>query len=106
VFKGITTTFSDMARLDPREVAAKISTFEGVRDSHNIRTRGTGAVVHMDLSVLVDPDITVAEAHVIARDLEAWLCGQYPGLKDVVVHVEPDTEEQRSRSLLCGGDGA
>ncbi len=100
VFKGVTTTFSDEARLDPREVAAKINSFKGVRGSHNIRTRGTGAVVHMDLSVLVDPGITVAQAHVIARDLEAWLCGEYPGLKDVVVHVEPDTEDQRARSLL------
>ncbi|MDO8964328.1 MAG: cation diffusion facilitator family transporter [Coriobacteriia bacterium] len=101
VFKGIVTTFSDEARLDPLEVAAKISTFAGVRGSHNIRTRGTGAVVHMDMSVLVDPHMTVAEAHVIARDLEAWLCGQYPGLKDVVVHVEPDTEDQRARSRMC-----
>jgi cation diffusion facilitator family transporter len=102
VFKGITTTFSDKARLDPVEVAARIGAFEGVRGSHNIRTRGTGAVVHMDLSVLVAPEISVAEAHVIARDLEAWLCGEYPGLKDVVVHVEPDSEEQRARSLVHG----
>ena len=31
--------------------------------------------------------------------LEAWLCEQYEGLADVVIHVEPDNQDQRSRSI-------
>ena len=42
--------------------------------------------------------MTVEKGHAIARDLERWLCGQYGGLADVVIHVEPDDEDQRSRS--------
>ncbi len=103
VFKTVNTTFSDEARLDPYEVRTKVMTYEGVRGCHNIRTRGTGAMVHMDLSILVDPLLTVEAAHVIAHGLEAWLCGQYPSLKDVVVHVEPDDELQRARPFMPGG---
>lgn len=98
VFKRAHTTFSDQQRLDPREVMEKVVTFEGVLGCHNIRSRGTGAIIHMDMSILVDPAISVDRGHAIARDLENWLCGQYEGLADVVIHVEPDNEDQRSRS--------
>ena len=98
VFKGAHTTFSDQQRLNPREVMKRVVAFEGVEGCHNIRSRGTGAIIHMDMSILVDPSITVDKGHAIARDLEAWLCRQYDGLADVVIHVEPDNEDQRSRS--------
>lgn len=101
VFKGVNTTFSDEARLDPHDVYEKVLTFQGVKGCHNIRTRGTGAVVQMDMSILVDPSVSVEEGHRIAQALEAWLCTQYDGLKDVVVHVEPDNAEQRSRPFLA-----
>jgi cation diffusion facilitator family transporter len=100
VFKGVNTTFSDKARLNPYEVREKVMTFSGVQGAHNIRTRGTGAFVHMDMSILVDPAISVGKGHRIAQDLEQWLCSEYPGLKDVVVHVEPDVEEQRAKPFL------
>ena len=99
VFKGAHTTFSDQQRLDPFDVMKKVIVFNGIKGCHNIRSRGTGAIIHMDMSILVDPSITVEAGHAIARDLELWLCGQYEGLADVVIHVEPDNEDQRSRSI-------
>jgi cation diffusion facilitator family transporter len=98
VFKGAHTTFSDQQRLEPNAVMKTVMAFDGVKGCHNIRSRGTGAIIHMDMSILVDPLITVENGHAIARDLERWLCGQYEGLADVVIHVEPDNEDQRSRS--------
>lgn len=100
VFKGVNTTFSDQQRLDPHEVMKKVVAFDGVRGCHNIRSRGTGAIIHMDMSILVDPTVTVDAGHDIARDLERFLCEQIEGLVDVVIHVEPDDEDQRSRSLV------
>lgn len=101
VFRGVQTTFSDAARIDSYAVRDKVLSYEGVRGCHNIRTRGTGSTIHMDLSVLVDPQLTIEAGHAIASGLERWLLEQYPGLCDVVVHVEPDTEEQRSRPFLA-----
>jgi cation diffusion facilitator family transporter len=100
VFKGVNWTFSDKARLDPYEVRDKVMSFDGVKGCHNIRTRGTGAFVHMDMSILVDPAVSVEEGHHIAHELELWLITQFDGLKDVVIHVEPDTEEQRGKPFL------
>ena len=98
VFKGAHTTLSDQQRLDPREVRKAVMGFQGVEGCHNIRSRGTGATIHMDMSILVDPALTVEKGHAIARDLESFLCSQYDGLADVVIHVEPNDEDQRSRS--------
>ncbi len=100
VFRGVITIFSDEAMLDPHDVCEKATGFEGVRGCHNVRTRGTKAFIHMDMSILVDPSTSVEAGHDIAHDLEIWLCTQYDGLKDVVVHVEPDTEEQRAKPFL------
>jgi cation diffusion facilitator family transporter len=102
VFKGVNSTFSDQARLDPYDVREKAMAFPGVRGCHNVRTRGTGAFVHMDMSILVDPDISVDAGHEIAQQLEGWLCSQYAGLQDVVVHVEPDNEDQRAKPFMAG----
>jgi cation diffusion facilitator family transporter len=102
VFKGVNSTFSDQARLDPYDVREKAMAFPGVKGCHNVRTRGTGAFVHMDMSILVDPDISVDAGHEIAQQLEAWLCSQYPGLQDVVVHVEPDNAQQRVKPFMAG----
>jgi cation diffusion facilitator family transporter len=105
VFKGAHTTFSDQQRLDPFDVMKKVIAFDGVKGCHNIRSRGTGAIIHMDMSILVEPAITVEQGHAIARDLEHWLCEHYVELVDVVIHVEPDDEDQRSRSVLNEAHG-
>jgi divalent metal cation (Fe/Co/Zn/Cd) transporter len=47
----------------------------------------------------------VGEGHRIAQELEVWLCSTYPGLKDVVVHVEPDDAEQRAKPFLAAKHG-
>lgn len=100
VFATVNETFSDAARLNPRDVHLRVLAYPGVLGAHHIRTRGTEAVFHMDLSIMVDPNLSVEDGHDIAKHLEEFLCEQYPGLADVVVHVEPDDEEQRAKPLL------
>ncbi len=101
VFKSVNATFSDQARLDPVKVRDTVLAFKGIKGCHNIRTRGTGAMIHMDLSILVNPKITIDKGHAIATDLEEELCRRFTGLKDVVVHIEPDNEIQRSKPFLA-----
>lgn len=100
VFKGVNTTFSDQQRLNPHDVMKTVLAFEGVKGCHHIRSRGTGAIIHMDMSILVDPLMTVEDGHKIAYDLEHWLCKQHEGVVDVVIHVEPDNEDERNRPSL------
>ncbi len=89
---------SDSSRLPPRTVEKVASRVEGVREVHAVRSRGTADAIYMDLHVLVDPTLTVAKAHEIAHEVESYLKGQFPGVTDMVVHVEPDIDTERRRS--------
>lgn len=89
---------SDASRLPPRIVEKVASQVEGVREVHAVRSRGTADAIYMDLHVLVDPALSVAKAHEIAHEVESYLKEQFPGVTDMVVHVEPDIDTERRRS--------
>lgn len=52
--------------------------------------RKTGMRYHVDLHIIVDGKISVAEGHDIAHTLKAALMQEMPELADVHIHVEPD----------------
>lgn len=70
----------------------------GVISYHRLRARRSGAVRHVDVHVVVDPHMTVAEAHVITDRIEASLEERLPSA-DVVVHVEPAGSEPEPDAL-------
>jgi len=61
----------------------------GMRGYHALRTRKSGRETHIDLHALVDPTITVSEAHVLVEDLERDIAAIIPGAV-VTVHLDPD----------------
>lgn len=60
-----------------------------IRGYHALRTRRSGRQTYVDLHVVVDPAISVAEAHALVEDLEGDIRGMLPGAV-VTVHVDPD----------------
>ena len=70
----------------------------GVISYHRLRARRSGAVRHVDVHVVVDAQMTVAEAHVITDRIETSLEERLPSA-DVVVHVEPAGSEPEPDAL-------
>lgn len=76
----------------PREEQDKISSIvtstEGVKAFHNLRTRRNGNLRVVDIHVKVDGDLTVARSYDITRDIEKRLS---EALGEVMtnIHVEP-----------------
>jgi cation diffusion facilitator family transporter len=66
-----------------------------IRQWHQLRTRSVGREIFIDLHILVDPALNIADAHHIADTLEHNLQAQIARPVNVVVHVEPDTPELR-----------
>ncbi|MCC6109918.1 MAG: cation diffusion facilitator family transporter [Denitrobacterium sp.] len=95
VFQQANETLSDMARLPEAEVRACAESVPEVRQCHEVRTRGTEGEVHMDLHVLVDPEMTIRDAHAVGDRVEAAIRKEFPQVADVVVHLEPDCPEER-----------
>ena len=65
----------------------------GVLRAHDVRTRGRGDAVYVDLTVHLDPAMSLAAAHEVADQIEAALQAARPEIVDVVVHLEPEGHE-------------
>jgi len=90
VLREVLSSLTDKVRLDPEEVRAVVMKTPGVLDCHEIRTRGLTSHVFVDLSIHVQPNMTVEEAHLIADQVEHLLKRRFRGVEDVVVHLEPE----------------
>lgn len=62
----------------------------GVETVHAIRTRRFGSQLHVDLHVLVDPEMSVRRGHDISTQVKRELLFKGPNVLDVVVHLEPN----------------
>jgi len=67
----------------------------GVLDCHRCRARRVGSRILADLHVLVDPEMSIGDAHEIATQVERRLKAKVKGLASVVVHVEPHRGKPR-----------
>jgi len=80
---------TDRAALDPERIEALTLSVPGVRQVRDVRTRGRGDAVYVDLTVHLDGDMSLRDAHAVADRIEERLKGEQPGIADVVVHLEP-----------------
>ena len=103
ILLGTLSTLSDERRLEPREVEQAALRELGVLEVHNVRSRGTNDDIHLDLHVLVDPATPLADAHALGHRVETRLRERWPGVTDVVVHVEPALDSERAHRRVGGG---
>ena len=103
VLGGTLSTLSDERRVLPELVEGEALGEPGVLEVHNVRSRGALDDVHVDLHVLVDPGMPIAEAHAIGHRVEERLRRRWRSVTDVVVHVEPALESERARVREGGG---
>ncbi|GIX46788.1 MAG: cation transporter [Candidatus Tectimicrobiota bacterium] len=82
-------TLMDISRLPAEEIEAIALSVPGVRECHNIRSRGLEDAVYIDLHIGVDPHLPIEEAHNIGCEVERRLLSTLEGVTDVVVHTEP-----------------
>ena len=77
----------------------------GMRGYHALRTRKSGREVYIDLHALIDPAISVSEAHLLVEGLEHDLDSLVPGAT-VTVHLDPDEPGIMDRASSDGDAGA
>lgn len=100
---GTLSVLSDERRVEPQLVESAALEEPGVLEVHNVRSRGPMDDVHVDLHILVDPEMAIAVAHEIGHRVERRLRDRWPTFTDVVVHVEPALESERARVREGGG---
>jgi len=61
----------------------------GAHNPHRVRARKIGNHYMVNLDIEVDPDLSVKEAHDIARNVEKSIKLKLKNIYDIMVHVEP-----------------
>ena len=76
-----------------------IGSFDDVKKIHQLRSRLMGGDILIDVHILVSPYISVSEGHYIAQQVHHALIDQFERVKDVIVHVDPEDDEELCPSL-------
>jgi cation diffusion facilitator family transporter len=80
---------TDRAVIAPEPIEELALSVAGVKHVRDVRTRGRGDAVYVDLTVHLDGSTSLGEAHDVADRIEAKLKAAHPQIVDVVVHLEP-----------------
>jgi cation diffusion facilitator family transporter len=96
--------------VDPKvidEIKHAACRVEGVEDVAEVRARWVGHRLRAEVNVAVDPDLSVAEGHAIAREVNHRLLHELRYLDKAVVHVDPAQEsgEEHHRITAHSHDG-
>ena len=92
------STLADTVRIEAPTVNAVVLGVDGVRGCHDVRSRGTGTDVYVDLHVQVDSGVTVGEGHEIAERVERAVYDAFDEVTDVIAHLEPLDSYQRDKT--------
>ena len=74
---------------DRERFLSVIAQQDEVRGAHDLRTRTSGAHDFAQFHAVLDPEMSVAEAHRVIDALEARLVKAFPGV-EVLVHIDPE----------------
>jgi ferrous-iron efflux pump FieF len=77
-----------------------IRSHPGVLGYHDLRTKQSGILLFISFDIAVDPDLSLRDAHAIAKTLEAAIMSAYPRA-EVLIHVDPadDIEDARHKDF-------
>ena len=62
-----------------------------------LRTRQFSNKIYVDLEIAVKGDMSLIDAHNIAEDVHAGVEREFPDIKHVMIHVNPDTDQRNDR---------
>ncbi|SES69970.1 cation diffusion facilitator family transporter [Methanococcoides vulcani] len=89
IIMASSNTLCDAAQLEEEVICSLVYEIDGVRDCHKIRTRGCKGNIHIDLHIMVEPDMTISEAHAISHQVMDHLKEKLEGVAEVLVHIDP-----------------
>jgi cation diffusion facilitator family transporter len=88
-------TEGGLSRGDLETIQRAIGAVAAVREWHHLRTRVVGRETFVDVHVLVDPALSIVEAHRISTSVETAVRRSCDKPVNMTVHIEPDVAEQR-----------
>lgn len=75
----------------------------GAQAYHDFRARRVGDVIEVDLHLLVDPQLTLGDAHDVATRVKAAIMEHHPEVTQVLIHIEPALPAHAKERGVYGG---
>lgn len=97
IYKEASGVLLDSAMVDESLVRELVMAQAGVLGVHKIRSRGSMDIIHIDMHVEANPQMSLKAAHDLADQIEDCLRNEFETLLDLTVHMEPwdDKIEQK-----------
>ena len=89
LFRRAVPVLLDEYAIDPQELNNLIKSVNGVKNVYRIRSRWIGKTSAIDLTISVDPALTIEESHNIADEIELLIQNRF-NTSDISIHVEPE----------------
>ncbi len=90
-FQSAADAAPEQSKLD--EIRAAAESVEGVRDAHDTKARQYASKLYVEIHIVVDPGISVAEGHSIADSVRDAILNGVEDILEVIVHVDPDKSQ-------------
>lgn len=75
----------------------------GAESYHDFRARRVGDAIEIDFHLLVDPSLSLQEAHEVARQVKAAIMAHHPEVLHVLIHIEPALPEHAKARGIADG---
>jgi len=98
ILKETSKVLCDTAVIETAKIEDIVRSVDEVLDCHKIRTRGRKDDIHMDLHVVVKPDMHMEKAHRISYEIEEKIKKAFPYVTDIVVHMESFIRKKKGGS--------
>jgi cation diffusion facilitator family transporter len=84
------------------EVCETAESVDGVIECHDVMARYYGPVIRMELHIVVDPQMTVLQAHGIIDKVVAGVMARYSEVGKILVHVDPRRKAEETDGDIEG----
>ena len=89
IFAETSAVLSDKVLIDKEKIREIAESVKEVKSCHQIRTRGDGGHIFLDIHIIVAPDFSLEKAHKICHQVSDKIQKEIPEVKDIIVHSEP-----------------
>lgn len=106
IFKDNSGILVDKAAVNTEKIKNIALSFEQVKDTHNIRSRGSENDLYIDMHIMTAPDMSVEESHKLIHNIENRLREEINENVQVTAHLEPyDNNSQEEPEDSPGESG-
>ena len=95
IIKSTSDILVDKVAIDQNLVAQIVTSFPEVINVHSIRSRGSSSQIFIDMHIILDPDMSIKDAHDLVHKIEEKLNFEINPHIQAIIHTEPDSKNNK-----------